>query len=120
MYPDRRIDAEGSGCDEIPVRVSGIRAYARSLQSFVRKTDDIAEDQIAQIVRFAVNLRDDPDSTPRDRLRASELLMSIVNKGIDVAMYLDKSERVDDGANTERVEVIFRTRDGADIGNAYD
>ena len=64
----------------------------------------VAGEGLAKAIRLAQSLVDDDLATARDRLRASEFLSSVTAKGIDVAMYLDKNDRLDSGKLTENVK----------------
>lgn len=89
------------------VRPHGHRAYAALLQRMVEKAESLADGEIAKIVTFAVRIRDDETLTPRDRMRASELLTALISKGIDIALYMDKSDRAEGGQATERIVVEY-------------
>ena len=82
------------------------RAHLWLLQRMVEHSTNLADIEIEKTVRMAVSIRDDPDATRRDRMRAGELINALVAKGVDVAMYLHKNERLDDGHLTERVEHV--------------
>lgn len=75
------------------------------MQSMVRVATGIADKEIAKMVNLAVTVRDDPKLSARDRMRAVELLNAMIAKGIDVAQYIDKTERLDSGKPTENVGV---------------
>ncbi len=81
----------------------GRRAIVRTMQSAVDRGLTIGQAGLAKAIVFASEMLDDPESTHRDRLRASEFLASVAAKGIEVSMYLDKTERLDSGKPTENV-----------------
>lgn len=90
--------------------VPGVRSAIQYLKRQLADSDVLMDDELAKSIRFAVNVRDDPNMGPRERLRASELLESIRARGIDLAKYIDERDRVDKGGATERVEVVFVDR----------
>lgn len=69
----------------------------------VQTGQEVTERETAANIRFAVSVRDDPASNTRDKLRATEFLEALAARGIDVALYLDKCDRLDGGHVTERV-----------------
>ena len=74
------------------------------MQKVVNATDKLYDLEIQKIVDFAVGVRDHPDAGFRDKLRACELLNNLMEKGIDVAQYLDKNDRLDSGKSTENIK----------------
>lgn len=75
----------------------------RLMQRMVGLGHTLMDEQIKQIVNMAVGIRDHAEASARDRLRAGELLAALIARGVDVAMYLDKNNRIDDGKLTELV-----------------
>ncbi len=80
----------------------GTRSALRHLQSQLDQTVKV-NSELEKNIRFAIGVRDDENASHRDRLRAMELLESIAKRGIDIAMYLEKNERIDSGQATESV-----------------
>lgn len=84
------------------------RAALLLLQREVERGSELTDAQADANVRFAVAVRDDPASTRRDQLRALELLEAMRSRGVNVALYLDKADRVEAGKPTETVEHTHR------------
>lgn len=85
-------------------------AHARGAVTFLmrqlKRAEDLADRDWGQIVQFAARVRDDKTASIRDRIRATELLTTLIAKGVDVAVILDKNERLDGGKSTENVAII--------------
>lgn len=97
--PDPEKQSGGTGGDAIGGRN---RDVLRILQSAVTRGHDVGAGPLAKAIKLANDMLDTGE--PRDQLRAGEFLASLTNKGIDVAMYLDKNERIDEGKHTESVK----------------
>lgn len=82
----------------------GVRASLAALQREVMRGDKLSEAEAAANIRFAVAVRDDPNSVARDKLRAIEVLEAMRARGINTAMYLDGKERLESGEADGRVE----------------
>lgn len=82
----------------------GARSALRFLQAELGRSSNLAETVTADTVRFALSVREDPSASYRDRIRASELIEAMVKRGVDIALYLDKADRVESGQPTEVVE----------------
>ena len=78
------------------------------MKKVVAVSHKLVDEQVQKIIDVAVSIRDNPDASGRDRLRASELLEKLAAKGVDVAQYIDKTERLDQGKPTENVNEVFR------------
>jgi hypothetical protein len=85
----------------------GVRSALSVLQKQVTSAAVLSEQQAADNVRFAMAVRDDPLASHRDRLRAMELIESMIARGINVAMYMDKNDRLDSGKLTENAGLTF-------------
>ena len=79
------------------------RSVLRIMQRAVERGEAVGDGGLAEAIIFAKSVIANKKASGRDRLRASEFLASVTAKGIDVAMYLDKNNRIDDGKDTERV-----------------
>lgn len=90
------------------------------MQSVVRVANNIAAEELSKMIRFAVSVRDNEECSARDRMRATELLASLMNKGIDVAQYIDKAERAAAGISTESatVRIVVEYQDQDQNGRA--
>lgn len=92
-----------------PSKQGGIRSSLAMLQREVARADVLLEPQIRANLEFAVAVRDDPQAGLREKLRATELIEAMQSRGINVAMYLDKAERIEDGQVTDRHEHNHRS-----------
>jgi hypothetical protein len=59
---------------------------------------------------MAARLLVDPAASPRDRLRAAEVLSAMARDQINAAIALDKIERLEGGDATERVVITPEIR----------
>jgi len=85
------------------------RSTMKLMQSVVNAGVDIADNELAKMVAFAAAVRDDADTPARDKIRACELLATLLKQGVDVSMYLGKFQRMDAGRPTEVVETrVFK------------
>jgi hypothetical protein len=78
------------------------------MQRVVNASEQLADKQLVKMINFAVSVRDNEDASDRDRMRAVELLNAMIAKGVDVAQYIDKLDRIDSGKPTERTEVTLK------------
>lgn len=81
-----------------------VRASMRLLQSEIRTATEVTEKYTESVVRLYREVMADPKATNRDKLRATEMLMALSKRGVDVAMYVDRMERVEAGEATDVVE----------------
>jgi hypothetical protein len=63
--------------------------------------------------REIYGIANDPNASPRDRIRATELLASLRKQDIDTAIGYDRIVRLDAGTATDRIEVIHDLGDQA-------
>lgn len=70
------------------------------------KSGELAISEIEPSIRFAVALRDNQNARHRERLRASEFILTVISKSAEAAALVDKISRLDSGDATERVEVF--------------
>jgi hypothetical protein len=85
-----------------PIRVGNHLNYLRRLI----ETGDETPDALVQAETFCRNLLDDEDATSRDKNNASKTLATIAKLRADVALGLDKIDRLDDGRPTEHVVTL--------------
>lgn len=97
--------------DNLPTGRTKVR-MARTLQTLklAVRHGRLAAEELPATLKMAVEIRDDRGSTKRERLHAGKLIEEIRAKGIDVAMYLHKLERVDGGQANERTETTHVIR----------
>jgi hypothetical protein len=79
----------------------------RFLQSQIARGEQISTEQADANLRFAQGIRDNPQSSDRDRLRAMELIEAMVSRAIPVAMDQNKNDRIDSGQLTENAGLTF-------------
>lgn len=77
----------------------------RLMQSLIR-AGHMAADALPECLAFAQGVMDNPNSSDRDRLRASELINAVAFKAADVAVDADKIDRLNSGQATENVSVF--------------
>jgi hypothetical protein len=93
--------------DEPPARQ---KAALRLLQRAVNEGWQIPDGVWAAAPRMAARLLVDPAASPRDRLRAAEVLSAMARDQINAAIALDKIERLEGGDATERVVITPEIR----------
>lgn len=72
----------------------GRRAVLRTLQSALQRGLHVGDMGLAKAIATAEVILDDNDATHRDKLRASEFLKAVTDKGIEVALHSSKEEKV--------------------------
>jgi hypothetical protein len=55
----------------------------------------------------------DPNASPRDRIRATELLATLRKHDCEAAVNLDRIMRLDEGSATDRIQIVQDIPDGA-------
>jgi len=84
-----------------------VREALHTLTKEVQRGDAISVEQAEANLAFAVQMRDDPNfKDRRGKLRAVELIEAMRTRGFNIAMYLDKMDRVDHGLATESVDHV--------------
>lgn len=79
---------------------SSLLMLNREIERGQKLSDEEAENQLRKIIA----IRDDPQASKREVLRACECIEAMRTRSINVAMYLDKMERAEDGTATDVVE----------------
>lgn len=79
----------------------GRRAVLRTLQSALRRGLHVGDVGLAKAIATAEVIIDDDKATHRDKLRASEFLKAVTDRGIDVALAATKND-VEAGALAPR------------------
>lgn len=104
---DPTIQSDGSTAEPRGGNGGGIgnggRAALRFLQSQITRGEKISDEQAGANLKFAQGIRDNPQSSDRDRLRAMELIEAMVARAITVAMEQNKYDRIDAGDATDKV-----------------
>ena len=88
----------------------GGSTYSKGHMAYLQRYLNHADanlDQMGEIALFAQTVMDDPDAKVRDRLRASELLKSLADKGVDIAVVIDRMQRLDRGEPTDSHQVTI-------------
>lgn len=89
------------------------RASLRVIQRAVERGWKIPEEWYDTLPGVAAKIAASPDSNPRDRLRALEVLRGMASDSVTAAIALDKIERLDTGGSTEnttlRVQYVDET-----------
>ncbi len=93
-----------------------VRAALNFLEKRLSAASALHDSDWDATVAFARGVRDDEAASVRDRIRASELLAGLSERGIDVAEKVDKIERLDSGQNTENVGHNVKYIGGVDPG----
>lgn len=93
--------------DEPPARQ---KAALRLLQRAVSEGWQIPEAVWGAAPRICTRILADENATPRDRLRATEVLAAMARDKINAAIALDKIERLEGGDATERVVITPEIR----------
>lgn len=88
VYPHERED--GKLLDDKSLHA---RAGWRHLMRAMKRGEDIPDEQYRANLAVAIELRDDPRRADTVRLRAAEFVNGLLEKGVDVAMHLDRIER---------------------------
>lgn len=82
-----------------------VRSHLLFLQRRLAKADALMESEWEPIVQWCRDIIKGTNAADaRTKMRANELLASLMDKGIGVAVDLDKMDRLDRGAATESVE----------------
>lgn len=66
------------------------------LQRQMDKGEEVTESEMAANIKFAKALRDSPESSPRDRMRAVEFLDGVVARGVSIALATTSMDQRDD------------------------
>lgn len=93
--------------DEPPQRM---KESLRLLQRAVSEGWQIPEAVWGAAPRICTRILADENATPRDRLRATEVLAAMARDKINAAIALDKIERLEGGDATERVVITPEIR----------
>lgn len=103
-------DPQGGNGGSTP-RVSASLAF---LQRRLERSAHLEQHEWEPTVLFARTVREDPKACNRDRIRASELLTSLMERGVDVAEKIDKIDRLDSGKATENIAATHKFIKGVD------
>ena len=89
----------------VPVVDKRIRSSLRVIQRAVENGWDVPLQIIDAVPKVIAKVMLNDNSTFRDRIRAAEVLASLVRDRLNAAVSLDKIERLDGGEATERFVV---------------
>ena len=82
------------------------RQHLRALEQAVYHGWKIPEEAATVLPREVYAIAADPNASPRDRIRATELIAALRKADIEAAVQLDRIYRLDQGSATENVAVI--------------
>ena len=89
----------------LQIEARGRRSSLIVIQRAVENGWDVPQRIIDQVPEIVAQIMNDGLAPVRDRLRASEVLASLVKHRVEAAIALDKIERLDGGEATERFVV---------------
>ena len=82
-----------------------VRSSLRTIQQAVEQSWNIPAHVMEAIPRIVSEILFDESASTRDRLRAAEVIASLVQSRVNAAVVLDKIERLNGGEPTERFVV---------------
>ena len=89
------------------------RQHLRALEQAVYSGWKIPEEAATVLPREVYAIASDPNASPRDRIRATELIAALRKADIEACIDLDRINRLDAGTATDRVEVVHEMPDSA-------
>jgi len=89
----------------LQIETRGCRSSLAVIRRAVEKGWNVPQRIIDQVPEIVAQIMNDDVAHVRDRLRASEVLASLVKHRVEAAIALDKIERLDGGEATERFAV---------------
>lgn len=89
----------------LQIEARGRRSSLIVIQRAVENGWDVPQRIIDQVPEIVAQIMNDGLAPVRDRLRATEVLASLVKHRVEAAIALDKIERLDGGEATERFVV---------------
>ena len=89
------------------------RQHLRIVEEAVRGGWAVPAEAMTVLPREIYGIANDPNASPRDRIRATELLASLRKQDIDTAIGYDRIVRLEAGTATDRIEVIHDLGDQA-------
>jgi len=89
----------------LQIEAKRCRSSLAVIQRAVEKGWNVPQRIIDQVPEIVAQIMNDGLAPVRDRLRASEVLASLVKHRVEAAIALDKIERLDGGEATERFVV---------------
>ena len=107
IMPDEQPDSSG-GMGGLPDKDNHLRRrqHLRLLEEAVYKGWNIPPEAASVLPREVYAIASDPNASPRDRIRATELIAALRKADIEAAVQLDRIYRLDQGSATENVAVI--------------
>jgi hypothetical protein len=105
-------DAEGRGAPEL-VRAEKPRGDLRLLERAIRRGWQIPEHVYESLPRVVIGILTNA-TTAREKLAAVRALTTMHKDNVDTFAVVDRSQRLDDGEATERIElkpITFERRD---------
>ena len=103
----------GLGGEHDPVLRRENRQHLRALEQAVYHGWKIPEEAATVLPREVYAIAADPNASPRDRIRATELIAALRKADIEACIDLDRINRLDAGTATDRVELVHELTDDA-------
>jgi hypothetical protein len=89
------------------------RQHLRILEEAAYNGWQIPPEAAAALPREIMAIASDPNASPRDRIRATELLATLRKHDCEAAVNLDRIIRLDEGSATDRIQIVQDIPDGA-------
>lgn len=105
-------EVPGTRGNHDPVRRRENRQHLRIMEQVVYGGWDVPQAALDVLPKEVLAIATDPNASPRDRIRATELLAFLRQKNFENAEKIDRIYRLEDGEATERISV------GAEITDA--
>lgn len=102
-----------SAFNPLEPRPTNIRSSLRTLQRAVNEGWQIPEAIIRAAPHICAKILMDNSASPREQLRAAEVLATMMRDTVSAAIALDKMERLDGGEATERLVITPEIRERA-------
>lgn len=114
IMPDETAQpAEGIRGGHDPVIRRENRQHLRIMEQVVYGGWDVPQTALNVLPKEVLAIATDPNASPRDRIRATELLAFLRQKNFENAEKIDRIYRLEDGTATERVEITADMPEGA-------
>jgi len=96
----------GLGGGHDPVLRRENRQHLRALEQAVYNGWKIPEEAATVLPREVYAIASDPNASPRDRIRATELIAALRKADIEACIDLDRINRLDAGTPTENIALM--------------
>jgi hypothetical protein len=78
------------------------------VEKMVRLADEIMDQDAEKICKFARNVLDDPDASPRDCVRVSQLLERFIQHGMQSTMHRENMAAKAQGLDQVQINVVYK------------